>query len=404
MTAEILIMNRNAIAMAADSAVTVGSLKTYTGVNKLFMLSNTPPMGIMIYGSAEFCHMPFETLIKEYRTKNENEGYTKVNTIMLNFLKFIEKYAKTKSDPKAFFDMQLEYFELGVNKELDEIKDDNILKLLENLTDDVKDDDLQIISQTKDFENKEEIFEKLALKHFLKNKNKHAKIKNLLKKLFFKQLFMDSTGIVIAGFNEEDIYPSFSSYKVLTILDGKLIHLQLEEDENEVVPRIIPFAQRDVVDAFLTGFNLEIAEDLKEFFGKTIAEYPNKILNPLKQNKKLKKGNLKIIKNEIKNIEKENEGILEKFSELILKSVDESYFPILMSIGALPKEELANMCESLIHITSLKSKVSYGLDSVGGDVDVAIISKGDGFIWAKRKHYFNSDLNIQFFQRKNKKI
>ena len=30
MTAEILIMNRNAIAMAADSAVTVGNQKTYT--------------------------------------------------------------------------------------------------------------------------------------------------------------------------------------------------------------------------------------------------------------------------------------------------------------------------------------------------------------------------------------
>ena len=54
MTSEILILNNNAIAMAADSAVTVGGKKTYNGVNKLFMLSNNPPMGIMIFGSAEF--------------------------------------------------------------------------------------------------------------------------------------------------------------------------------------------------------------------------------------------------------------------------------------------------------------------------------------------------------------
>ena len=30
-------------------------------------------------------------------------------------------------------------------------------------------------------------------------------------------------------------------------------------------------------------------------------------------------------------------------------------------------------------------------------IDVAVISKGDGFIWIKRKHYFNPALNHQFF-------
>ncbi|WP_407422686.1 hypothetical protein [Methanobrevibacter sp.] len=48
MTSEVLIMNKNAIAMAADSAVTVNNRKTYNGANKLFMLSNEPPMGIII--------------------------------------------------------------------------------------------------------------------------------------------------------------------------------------------------------------------------------------------------------------------------------------------------------------------------------------------------------------------
>ena len=55
--------------MAADSAVTVGGSKTYTGVNKLFMLSNNPPMGIMIFGAADFENIPMETLIKEYHKK-----------------------------------------------------------------------------------------------------------------------------------------------------------------------------------------------------------------------------------------------------------------------------------------------------------------------------------------------
>ena len=42
------------MALAADSAVTVGNIKTYNGVNKLFYISNNPPIGIMIFGSADF--------------------------------------------------------------------------------------------------------------------------------------------------------------------------------------------------------------------------------------------------------------------------------------------------------------------------------------------------------------
>jgi hypothetical protein len=38
-------------------------------------------------------------------------------------------------------------------------------------------------------------------------------------------------------------------------------------------------------------------------------------------------------------------------------------------------------------------------ETVGGDIDVAIISKSEGFVWIKRKHYFPADLNPRFFRR-----
>lgn len=41
--------------------------------------------------------------------------------------------------------------------------------------------------------------------------------------------------------------------------------------------------------------------------------------------------------------------------------------------------------------------VTLGQETVGGPVDVAVISKGDGFIWMRRKHYFSAALNPQFF-------
>lgn len=63
----------------------------------------------------------------------------------------------------------------------------------------------------------------------------------------------------------------------------------------------------------------------------------------------------------------------------------------------LPKDELAAMAESLVNLTSFRRKLSMGAETVGGPIDVAIISKGDGFIWVKRKHYFSPELNQHFF-------
>ena len=61
-----------------------------------------------------------------------------------------------------------------------------------------------------------------------------------------------------------------------------------------------------------------------------------------------------------------------------------------------PKDELAAMAESLVNLTSLKRKISLDAETVGGPIDVAVISKGDGFIWIKRKHYFKPELNQNF--------
>jgi hypothetical protein len=73
---------------------------------------------------------------------------------------------------------------------------------------------------------------------------------------------------------------------------------------------------------------------------------------------------------------------------------NEQIMPILDSVEFLPKDELAAMAESLVNLTSLKRRVSIGeAQTVGGPVDVAVISRGDGFVWIKRKHYFDQELN-----------
>ena len=70
-------------------------------------------------------------------------------------------------------------------------------------------------------------------------------------------------------------------------------------------------------------------------------------------------------------------------------------------VGSLPVDELAELAETLVSIESLKERVTTDEESVGGPIDVAVISKGDGFVWIKRKHYFDKELNPAFFSRFN---
>lgn len=56
------------------------------------------------------------------------------------------------------------------------------------------------------------------------------------------------------------------------------------------------------------------------------------------------------------------------------------------------------MAEALVNLTSFKRHVSKESETVGGPTDVAIISKTDGFIWIKRKHYFDGNLNRHFLK------
>jgi len=69
MTAEVSVMNRLAVALAADSAVTLGARtgKIYTSAEKLFHLAATAPVGLMVYGQASFVGLPWETIVKAYR-------------------------------------------------------------------------------------------------------------------------------------------------------------------------------------------------------------------------------------------------------------------------------------------------------------------------------------------------
>lgn len=88
------------------------------------------------------------------------------------------------------------------------------------------------------------------------------------------------------------------------------------------------------------------------------------------------------------------------FADGMNQYIQENYIEKLVNtVSYLSKEDLADMAESLVRMTYLKRRITSEEESVGGAVDVAVITKGDGFVWLKRKHYFDAKLNPHYFER-----
>ena len=93
MTAIVGILNKHGIAVAADSAETIGNgIKIYNKANKIFNLSKYHPIGAAVYGSANFGDLvPWDIVFKLYREKIGKLFLPKIEDYVNDFVSFIEE-------------------------------------------------------------------------------------------------------------------------------------------------------------------------------------------------------------------------------------------------------------------------------------------------------------------------
>lgn len=412
MTSEILILTPSAVALAADSAVTIDGRKTYNGVNKLFMLSNKPPMGIMTYNLSNFSSIPLETLIKEFR--NEINGELKTVLHFKNcFEEFLNKLLENSNHISSFQEI-LSKFINNITNDIEHVNNSMFEDIVNNIASKVNYDDL------KDYY--EDIIEKINQSESEINnlipenmgESKKAKFLENLKKFIIFKLFIEPyIGIVIAGFDDDKLFPSYIEFKITYLYENKFILKVNKKHDDNGNPvdiydnkgnqvHVRPLAQGDVINTFLGSIDEYTEYQIINYFDKIHIDYIDKLEKAMKNNPKLKDKQDEVL-DEINKVYKGNQLLTKDFESFLNELKKQHSKPILESIGALPKEELSNLAESLIKITSIKRKVQDDLETVGGPIDVAIITKGDGFIWTKRKHYFDGEMNPQFFER-NKNI
>lgn len=423
MTAEVAILNRSAIVLAADSAVTVESPngeKTYHSVNKLFTLSKYHPIGIMIYGNADFMNFPWETLIKVYRNALVDKLFRTVSEATDDFIKHLETGRSFTPDQQlqrleriwsVYFESLLDAIRNKLIQEAATRRKQLGTPDVQALTEQVL---IPIVARLRQSESLPSMAS-IAPKDFIK---KHQKLLNRVRDRVFsgrplsaraKRLLREfaglvivknemsplSSGIVIAGFGEEEMFPRLVSISTDGFVDG--LH-RIRRDQYVVIgpeienrANIQAFAQHEMVMRFMEGVDPSYQRYMDEGVERLLYDIVGRVIGETVPDEGEKKAQA---------LNMAHRAASKALREFRTKAIDfrQGVFagPIVSTVAVLPKEELANLAESLVNLTSIKHRMSMETETVGGPIDVAIISKGDGFIWLKRKHYFRPELNPSF--------
>lgn len=430
MTAEIAILNKSAVALASDSAVTISSgnqtLKIFESADKLFELSTHQPIGVMVYNGMQIMGVPLETIVKGFRAKCGH--FATVQAAASAFLNHLYTYVDA-----APLDELRESVSGVIAPIVQEISGEMEKALLKQLTEggglDPKADlhDLQTKVFSEVLDEYDTLIGNLGPASFLPREDKkqqkaryekliddvvdHAispiaksyktRIVDICKRVLNSNHISSSkTGIVFAGFGSDELFPTLISYEIDSVYEAKIRAFQTEEcdiDRNGKKAFVRPFAQKEMVDRFLHGLDEGLQVDITKFSRDAVRKISEGIIGALDL-KEEDRNELMLLAG------KAEHTFLQKLQFDAFTSFQErSRSEIESMIEFMPKPELAKMAEALIDLTSIKRKVTQGMETVGGPVDVAVISKNDGFVWVKRKHYFPSDLNSRFFQR-NKQL
>lgn len=394
MTCEVAVMNKHGVALAADSALSVSDgQKVYHTAEKLFKIADAP-IGIMAYGCAEIMGVPWEIVIKSYIRQLGERRFPAAEQYGEDFLRFVE--ASEMLFPAS---VQRDWFRRAVEsvwttdvrdpwrKKLDATPRRGARKAPALLLQTIK----EAVASFRDvppieslghaygeriLSEYEDVLKELETRLFHDahpTDEIRGALRLLVERMHTHQWFHPDnlTGIIVAGFGEAELFPSLYIYNVGSIVASRLRWIKVDEAhvdrEHPVI--VIPFAQTDMIDLFCTGIYPALKERLVDIISKCLPR-PEDGRRGAHQRRAQAQETARAVR------------------EILEKESQEKYtLPLISAVDVLSRFELAKMAEALISLTAFKARMStHQQETVGGPIDVAVISKGEGFAWVKNKN------------------
>lgn len=373
----------------------------------------------MIFGGAEIMSVPWEVVIKSYRDKLGEKSFGTLGEYADDFLAYIRT-------SKSFFSEEAQRGHLAINGlAYFQIIRDEVLELLQKKIErEAKVTQRQVkLTATKVVNDHFDIWRKgLAATSEAQEREilkKHADVLVQVRERVFEKLPISkatqtklsqlgvwlctrrprgmespfNSGIVVAGYGTNEHFPHLRSYTIYGVVEGVLNHAKVQDVAIDFSERalIIPFAQKEAVQTFMEGIDPYYAEAVNRDLTTVFGLLPSIVVDTLKNLTAEEKRKLKT------DLRKKALRLLSEYQRDLDDYRHEHYVkPVVGVAASLPKDELAAMAEALVNLTMFKRRITPTAETVGGPIDVAVISRGDGFVWIKRKHYFDPELNHHF--------
>lgn len=391
MSAGICLLNRYGVVLAADSAVTIGDHATvFNSANKIHKLSDSCPVGVIIYSNACFEYIPFEIIICDYRKCNANKKFDDLNDFVIDFLRFIELKGEeyNHNDNERFYLDRIiaDVFNVIKNKERKILSTKD--KLEESDFDIISN---EIINEINSFHIKDGFalsdsilkYKDTIIQNYSTNPEFNKIGLNRIADIVTKSCELMKTDyeasgyvdLAVCGFGEKNIFPKCQHLLILGITNGK-INYKIKDNisiSTSHLDSILPLAQSDVMTTFLLNANVNTLDNLKIIIQNVAS---NQIASFLSKDSKERQGDL---------FGKMSDEVVEQYIEHLR---NKEYAPIHNAMSTLPIKEMTQFAESMINITSIKRMVVYdnNVSTVGGAIDIASITRKNGFVWVKSKN------------------
>ena len=425
MTTEVVVMNRLGIALASDSAATVksedGRVKLFHA-DKLFMLSKRHPVGVMTYNNSSLLGVPWEVIIKLYRQKLDLQEFDTLEQYAEDFIRYLDNNSELFPEEvqNDYYLKLVKSFFNGLRKQ---IVSTNFVRYQFEKKDDATADYQEakriILETYRKWSEKKDIhcydskigadfagqfsglIHELIRENFAEWQIKAEEQTALWQLATFviskDEILAESlSGVVIAGFGAKQHFPVMQAFELGEVYSGRIKCKIFEPEriDSEHTSVVKPFADTEMVDTFLDGISPTLARRLQLDITRLMLGLPDVVIDGLSRIGRKRKEAYKVKIRPII-LDVVIRPLLERFKGCKV----EHALPVQQAIAFLPKNELAHVAASLVNLNIFQKRMSTDEDeTVGGPIDVAVISKGDGFVWIARKHYFPRELNQHFFR------
>ena len=436
MTTEIAVINRLGVALAADSAVTIsgfGVAKVFDTGDKLFQLSADHPIAIMVNGNLDFLGVPWEIIIKDFRGKAHDVLPASIKDWAETFLSFVMGHRAVNAQQSAAW---LRQFIAAEMRTMHESVSDAIRAVLRNSPAPSVDMDLiKTLVQREVRERSEfvaagaEITSLIGIDQDSLRAVIAPHVAEMEGLVFGEvvpepadsELLLDTvvrrvltaidedgnTGLVVCGFGGDALFPSLFSVSIDGVVADRLRYvvthqveitrdLEPDGDCTKELGTALSFAQTDVIDRLLRGVDQRFVNRSKAFIDQTVSELIPSVFDHLGLIVTNADGAAADVNLLATFLGKNLASQYEPFSREIGDEIEREF---KQTIALMPKQELIELAEALVGITAVERKASYDAGTVGGPIDVALITRSEGFVWVKRKHHFKADMNLRYLSR-----